>query len=175
MKKEMENLVPITRLNRFFSEEEFLMEDAMVRECIEGDGNFTVILYRVDRTTTQFDDLYGEAIEDGIRFLSPVELKVLPKLEAAENKAYNPNGTNRYIQDGKLIFGIYTQQLVELGVEINFGDYVGYPVSETEMRYFSVADDRSKNYDNRHTVMGYKSAYRTVTCASVDKNEFRSI
>ena len=61
----------------------------MGREAIEGDGNFTVILYRVDREMSESDSLYGEASKDGIRFFPPVELKVIPILEEAENKAYN--------------------------------------------------------------------------------------
>ncbi len=52
------------------------------------------------------------------------------------------------------------------------GDYIGYPVSETEIRYFSVVNSGIKNYDNRHTIMGWKGAFRTVLCASVDESEF---
>jgi hypothetical protein len=54
-----------------------------------------------------------------------------------------------------LTFGIYDAQLTELNVELN-GDYIGYPVTETEVRYFSVVNDGLKNYDNKHTIMGYK-------------------
>ena len=50
----------------------------MGREAIEGDGNFTLILYRVDRQLTEYDGVYGEASKDGIRYLPPVELKVIP-------------------------------------------------------------------------------------------------
>ena len=59
--------------------------------------------------------------------------------------------------------------------EISYGDYIGYPVTETEIRYFSVVNDGIKNYDNNHTVMGYKGAFRTVVCASIDANEFRGV
>jgi hypothetical protein len=46
----------------------------MGREAIEGDGNFTVILYQVDRELTEYDSVYGEASKDGIRYSPPVEL-----------------------------------------------------------------------------------------------------
>ena len=46
---ENRNITPITRINKFFSEEDFNLEISMGREAIEGDGNFTVVLYRVDR------------------------------------------------------------------------------------------------------------------------------
>lgn len=168
-------ITPITRINKFFSAEDFNLEISMGREAIEGDGNFTVILYRVDREMTESDSLYGEASKDGIRFFPPIELKVLPILAEAENKAYNPNGTGRFIADGQLKFGIYDAQLEELKTTISYGDYIGYPVTETEIRYFSVVNDGVKNYDNKHTIMGYKGAFKSITCATVDASEFNGI
>lgn len=167
--------IPITRINKFFSEEDFSLEISMGREAIEGDGNFTVILYRIDRQLTEQDDLYGEASKDGIRFLPPVELKIIPILEAPENKSYNTNGTMRYLQDGNLTFGIYDAQLEELNVELMYGDYIGYPINEETLRFFSVTNDGIINSDNRHTIMGYKGAFRTIKCAPVDNTEFRGL
>jgi len=147
----------------------------MGREAIEGDGNFTLILYRVNRELTESDNLYGEASKDGIRYYPPVELKVIPIIAEPENKAYNSDGGLRYLQDGQLTFGIYTQQLDELKTNISYGDYIGYPVTETEIRYFSVVNDGVKNYDNKHTIMGYKGAFRTIVCSIVDSSEFRGV
>lgn len=173
----MENkgITPITRINKFFSEEDFNLEISMGREAIEGDGNFTVVLYRVDREMTEYDNVYGEASADGIRYFPPVELKVIPIMAEPENKAYNGNGSLRYLQDGQLTFGIYDAQLKELNVEISYGDYIAYPVTETDIRYFSVVNDGIKNYDNKHTIMGYKGAFRTIVCATVEDNEFRGM
>ena len=168
-------ITPITRINKWFSEEDFNLEVELGREAIEGDGNFTVILYKVDRQMSQFDNLYGEAVKDGIRYYPPVELKVVPILDQAENKTYNSDGMARYIQDGKLTFGIYQAQLEEQNIDIGYGDYIGYPVTETEIRYFSVVNDGVKNFDNNHTIMGYKGAFRTVICAPVDGSEFRGL
>ena len=168
--------VPINRINKFFSEEDFNLEVSFGREAIEGDGNFVVILYRVDRERTESDDLYGEAVKDGIKFFPPVELRVIPIMNEPENKAYNSgSGSMRYLQDGQLTFGIYDAQLEELDVELSYGDYIGYQVSETDIRYFSVTNDGVKNYDNKHTIMGYKGAFRTVVCASVEEDEFRGL
>jgi hypothetical protein len=172
---ENKNVTPITRINKFFSEEDFKLEVSMGREAIEGDGNFTIILYRVDREMTEYDNVYGEASADGIRYLPPVELKIIPIMAEAENKSYNANGSLRYLQDGQLTFGIYDAQLTELNVEISYGDYIGYPVTETEIRYFSVVNDGVKNYDNKHTIMGYKGAFRTVVCATIENSEFNAL
>jgi hypothetical protein len=168
-------VTPITRVNKWFSEEDFNLEIEMGREAIEGDGNFTLILYRVDRQLTESDDLYGEASADGIRYFPPIELKVIPIMDEAENKSYNSNGGLRYLQDGQLTFGIYDAQLKELDTEISYGDYIGYPVTETEIRYFSVVNDGVKNYDNKHTIMGYKGAFRTIICATIEDSEFQGM
>lgn len=169
-------IIPINRNTKFFSREDFDLEINMGREAIEDDGNFSIILYRVDRTLTSSDDVYGESTMDGIRFLPPIELKVIPILNEAENKAYNSGaGSLRYLQDGQLTFGIYDAQLAEMDVEMSFGDYIGYAVTETEVRYFSIVNDGKKNYDNKHTILGYKGAFRTVLCAPIDYNEFRGV
>lgn len=168
-------ITPITRINKFFSNEDFSLEISMGREAIEGDGNFTLILYRVDREMTQYDNLYTEATKDGIRFLPPLEIKVVPILAEPENKSYNSNGSARYLQDGLLTFGIYDSQLSDQDADITYGDYIGYPVTETDIRYFSVSNDGRKNYDNKHTIMGYKGAFRTIVCAPVDLSEFRGV
>jgi hypothetical protein len=168
-------VTPITRVNKWFSEDDFNLEIEMGREAIEGDGNFTLILYRVDRQLTESDDLYGEASANGIRYFPPIELKVIPIMDEPENKAYNSNGGLRYLQDGQLTFGIYDAQLKELDTEISYGDYIGYPVTETEIRYFSVVNDGVKNYDNKHTIMGYKGAFRTIVCATIEDSEFQGM
>lgn len=164
--------IPINRLNKWYSDDEFDLDVQMGREAIEEDNNFTVVLFRVDRDTTQYDDLYGEANEGGVRYKTPVELKVMPEIEASRNESLNPNGTLRNLEDGNLKFYIHQQQLDELQVEIKYGDYVGYAVSETNIRYFSVSNDGVKNYDPDHTIMGYKSAYRTIICTPANKDEF---
>jgi hypothetical protein len=169
-------ITPITRINKFFSEEDFKLEISMGREAIEGDGNFTVILYRVNRDLTEADNIYGDASRDGIRFYPPVELKVIPIMDEPDNENYDKtNGTLRFLADGKLVFGIYDAQLAELKTSISYGDYIGYAVDETEIRYFSVANDGVKNYDNKHTIMGYKGAFRTILCVTIDNSEFRGV
>ena len=168
-------ITPITRINKWVSHEDYELEINMGREAVEGDGNFTLILYKVDRQMSEFDNLYGEAVKDGIRYYPPVELKVIPILDQAENKTYNSDGMARYIQDGRLTFGIYQAQLEELNIDISYGDYIGYPVTETQIRYFNVVNDGVKNFDNNHTIMGYKGAFRTIVCAPVDGSEFRGL
>lgn len=169
-------IVPITRNNKWFSNEDFELEVNMGREAIEGDGNFTVILYRVNRELTEYDNVYNEASKDGIRFFPPMELKVIPIINEQENKAMNPSaGSLRYAQGGPLVFGIYTAQLDELQTNISYGDYIAYPVTETQIVYYTVSDDGIMNVDNKHTIMGFKPAFRTIKCSITDANEFMGV
>ena len=80
---------PISRLHRFYDYMDFNLEDEMAREFVEGDLNFTVVLFMVDRIKSQTDDVYGESSTQEIRFQPPVEIKVRPQLEKSESKAYS--------------------------------------------------------------------------------------
>ena len=169
-------IIPINRLNKFFSADDFSFDIEVGREYLEGDINMRIVLYQVDRVNSVTDDIYGETDKGGIRFRTPVEIPVLPTLAKPENKVYNGNsGSLRYLQDGQLSFGVYDSQLKELNVDISFGDYIGYAVTETEMRYYTVVNDGRKNYDNAHTIGGYKGFFRSVVCAPVDESEFNSL
>lgn len=170
----MEKLVPITRLGRFFGGEDFVLDVGMGQEWLEGDMNFTVILYRVDRYKTKTDDVYGEVVEDGAKFHPPIELKGLVKIVAPTNQKL---GTSKLRQEepGNMTFSIYQKQLDELGVDILFGDYIGYYETESKVRYYSVVDDGRVVSDNKHTYAGYKPFYRTILATPVSQNEFKGI
>lgn len=169
-----QNRVPITRLNKFFGEEDFNLEMSMGEEWLLGDMNFTLVLYRVDRQKTNSDDVYGEALSDAIQFLPPVEFKGYVKVEAPTNADM---GSSKIYQTepGNLQVSVYQKSLNELDIEINLGDYIGYYETETRVRYYSVVDDGRVVSDNKHTYGGYKPYYRTIIAAPVNENEFRGI
>jgi hypothetical protein len=83
-------------------------------------------------------------------------------------------GNSRIEQDepGNLRFSIYQSYLDELGVDIAFGDYLGYYETESKVRYYSVADDGRVVSDNKHTYGGYKPFYRTIVATPASQNEF---
>ena len=49
------------------------------------------------------------------------------------------------------------------------------PETEDFTRYFTVSNDGRVAGDNAHTILGYKSFYRTITCVPVSENEFNGI
>jgi hypothetical protein len=170
----MEKLVPITRLGKFFSGDDFNLEVEMGKEWLEGDMNFTVILYRVDKYKTKTDDVYGETVKDGVKFLPPIELKGLVKIApSVESKL----GTSKLAQEepGNMTFSVYQKYLDDLDIDIQFGDYLGYYESEKRVRYYNVSNDGRVVSDNKHTYGGYKPFYRTIVATYVSENDFNGL
>jgi hypothetical protein len=170
----MSTKIPITRLGKFFSETDFLLEQELGREWLEGDMNFTCVLYRVDRYKTKTDDVYGETVSDGIKFLPPVEFKAFIQVFSPENKNLGSSKVEQ-LEPGNVRISVYQKHLDELGIEISFGDYIGYYETETKVRYYNVANDGRVNSDNKHTYGGYKPFYRTIIATPVSNNEFRGL
>ena len=169
-----QNKVPITRLNKFFSEEDFNLDISMGEEWLTGDMNFTMVLYRVDRQRTNNDDVYGETLEDSIQFLPPVEFRGYVQVEQPENQNYGQSSMSQ-MEPGNLKVGVYQDTLDDLGIEIEYGDYIGYYETESRVRYYSVVNDGRVVSDNKHTYGGYKPFYRSIVASPVNDNEFRGL
>jgi hypothetical protein len=170
----MNSRVPITRIGKFFGAEDYNLDLSIGEEWLYGDMNFTVVLYRIDRMKTKTDDVYGEALKDGIKFLPPIELKGYVQIMAPENKQIAGNKINQ-VEPGNMKFSLYQRQLDELGVDINFGDYLGYYETEDRIRYYTVNNDGRVISDNKHNYAGYKPYYRTIMASAVIDNEFRGL
>lgn len=170
----MEKKVPITRLGKFFGGEDFALDVSMGEEWLIGDMNFKLILYRIDRYKTKNDDVYGEAVKDGIKFLPPVEFNAYVKVVQPENKFLGSSLVSQ-TEPGNMTFSVYQKTLDELGIEINFGDYIGYYETESKVRYYTVNNDGRVVSDNKHTYGGYKPFYRTYNASPVTNNEFKGL
>jgi hypothetical protein len=149
----------------------------MSKEFLENDANFRVVLFRVDRANTNYDDVYGESDTNEIRFLSPVEV-IVSALQVGESELKNygaGNGSLSYKDRGALQFGVLTSTLKGMDVDIRRGDFIGYNYSEDGLAYYTVTDDGRMNQDNKHTRFGIKPYYRTVKCVPVDPNQFNGL
>jgi len=169
-----DNKVPITRLNKFFSEQDFDLDISMGEEWLVGDMNFILVLYRVDRQRTNNDDVYGEALEDTIQYLTPVEFRGYVQIEAHTNADYGSSKLSQ-TEPGNIKIGVYQNELDNLSVEIAYGDYIGYYETESKVRYYSVVNDGRVVSDNKHTYGGYKPFYRSIIGAPVNNNEFNGL
>jgi hypothetical protein len=170
----MDNKLPITRLGKFFGQDDFDLQLKMGQEYLQGDLNMRLVLYRVDRQKTDTDDVYMEAGSDQIKYFNPVEFNALVKIEEPKNSTYK-DGLLRYLEPGNITVSVYIKHLEELKVDIRYGDYIGYPESETKMRYYAVVNDGKIVSDNKHNMFGYKPYYRTIVGSFAQDVEFRGI
>lgn len=165
---------PINRNQMFFSNEDFNLENEIAREYLEHDMNQSVVLFEVDLSKTNADDIYHEATKRNIRFKTPVELTVRYEITDAELKSYDRSSNKGvYVKPGVLNFTILNATLEEVGRDIKRGDYIGVQITPEEMIYFCVFDDgKVAAYANSHTLYGTKPFYREVKCNYVDPSEF---
>ena len=170
----MDNKLPITRISKFFGQDDFDLNLQMGQEYLHGDLSMKLVLYRVDKTKTDIDDVYGEVGQDEIKYFPPIEFYGLVKIEQPKNNSYK-DGLLRYNEPGNLNISVYIKHLSELGVDIKYGDFIGYPESETRTRFYQVVNDGKVISDNKHNMWGYKPFYRTITCAPVQDKTFRGV
>ena len=121
----------------------------MGEEWLHGDINFDLVLFRVDRSKT-VDDVYGESGKGEIKFLPPTEFKGMVLIGAPDNKTYS-NGLGRFLEPGNMTISVYKHHLEEKGIDITYGDYIGFYESETRVRYYEVANDGKVVSDNKHS------------------------
>jgi hypothetical protein len=74
-----------------------------------------------------------------------------------------------------MTLSVYIKHLEELKVDIKYGDFIGYPESETRTRYYNVSNDGKVTSDNKHNMFGFKPYYRTILCVPAQEFEFRGI
>ncbi len=164
---------PIKRNNLFYSEESFNFETEIGKNYLETDVNQTIVLFSVDLTKTNVNNIYNETKKDAIVFHPPVELHVLYEIQKGDLMSYDKTkNLGTYVKSGKLTFGVFQATLDEFNVDIKVGDYVGVQVTPTQIEYYTVVNDGRNNFSNDMSTYGFKPAYRNIECAIVDNNEF---
>ena len=133
-----------------------------------------LVLYQVDRDSTDTDAVYAEVGKDQIKFFPPIEFNGLVKIEQPKNSSYK-NGTVRYIEPGNMVISVYINHLKDLNIDIRYGDFIGYPETEDRVRYYTVSNDGKVTSDNTHNMFGFKPYYRTITCVPAQEVEFRGV
>lgn len=170
----MANKLPITRMSKFLSNDDFDLNVTMGQEYLHGDLNLKLVLYRVDRGKMNTDAVYAEAGKDEIKYLPPIEFNALVKIDEPKNNTYK-NGLVRYNEPGNLTLSVYIRHLEELKIDIRYGDYIGYPETEDKVRFYTVSNDGKVTSDGKHSMFGYKPFYRTITCVPAQESEFRGV
>ena len=124
----------------------------------------------------EVDPIILAEVERQLEYLVAEGLVVITGTNAAGKPLYRLK-TDEEIEAElrSLDYGEFSQLRDELGIEIEFGDYIGYYETEKRVRYYSVANDGRVVSDNKHTYAGYKPFYRTIVAVPVNQNEFRGL
>jgi hypothetical protein len=93
---------------------------------------------------------------------------------APENKNLGNTKLNQF-EPGNMKLSVYQKHLDELGIDISFGDYIGYYETENRVRYYTVNNDGRVVSDNKHNYAGTRPYYRTIMASAVVDNEFRGL
>ena len=88
--------IPITRISRFFSSEDFQLEQNVGMGWLHGDMHFTLVLFRVDSKLSDVDDVYGESGPEEIRYKTPVEFNAYVKWGKELQKKYPGTRDDHY-------------------------------------------------------------------------------
>ena len=159
------SVTPINRNPIFFDDGEYELEVSFVEDYFD-DINQSVILYSVDRSRTNINDIYKEAKTDTIKFLPPIELPCMYDLTDRELDSYDKHtGTGSYTVSGNLIFNILTKTLEDNKCDIIRGDYIAVHIDNDRLSYFTVVDDGKINNSNKHYIGVYKVGWRQVICS----------
>ena len=78
-----------------------------------------------------------------------MEFNALVKVEQPKNSTYK-SGMVRYNEPGNLTLSVYLKHLNDLGIDLKYGDFIGYPETEEKVRYYTVTNDGKVTSDSKH-------------------------
>lgn len=164
---------PISRNNLFYSDEDFQLEMDIVEGYLEEDTNQTIVVYQVDRHSTQTNGVYDEA-KDKIHFLPPVEVPCLYEISDTRIESYDKRANRGvYSLHGNLKATINLFAFDRYDFDIKRGDYIGVMIEEGRMYYWVVTNDGKVNTANQMVLGAYKTGYRVIEAAPTTAEEFK--
>lgn len=104
----------------FFGDKEATLFKLMGRELVETLINQHFTLYRMDVINTE-SDFYGETKTKVYK--TPVEVKA--RIQIADTDVVSEGGIRR-LSKGDMSAWVYIENMTELDIEINVGDFIGF-------------------------------------------------
>jgi hypothetical protein len=154
---------------KFMDLETYQLMEEITREYIEGYLDMSVVLYQIDRETSNPDAIYHESSTNNTTYKEPVELKVMYRIAESTSVVLNPsNGSVQQKLPGNLTFPIFESQLEETNCDIENGDLIAVPVTSDRYEFFVVSDDGRANVDNLHSSYGYHKRTRSIVAVWED-------
>lgn len=165
---------PINRLSKYFNENEHQYYIDNVREYLTTlDTNITFFI--VDKFKSTVDDLYGESKSYEIEIKNEITVPAIINLTAKENEAYvDGTGALFHEEEGNIEVTVLAQDLKDNdgAYLVNYGDYMGFQVSESKWAYYEVVDPSKLVGQNKMSHMGYRYVWQKFIGAPVEASQF---
>jgi len=172
-KKNKKNIIDLEqqRYGMFMSENSFDLDVMYGKNYLQTDNVQTVIIHKMNIVETKTHKLYNQARASDKKFFAPVVISVMLTVENSEQSYYgsNPGGISRD-DTGKLIFGVYLDELKEKNIEIDRGDYIEYNMSGEQRRFYEVENANNVTDETQKTIGGFKSYWKKVIATPVKED-----
>lgn len=158
------NTKPKQFANKFvshFDQENFLQYGL---EYVETYLAMSFWLIKPDMERTTVDDVYGVVDKETLHFKDPIEIKGIIDFEKPSLEAYvREQGLAHYNEFGNINISIHRRTLENLGVQLDFGDYIAYQIFTDMYLFFQVANDEKAQFENSTTFAGGMPYYVSIT------------
>lgn len=171
----MSRFSPNNRMSKYFSNGEQTYLTDIGHEYLEGALNTSFILYQVDRQQTQLDSLYGGAKQHNLVLKAPIEIPAIVTFREPENKAYNSDSSQRYLEWGNIQASFFADELKKHNREINYGDFIAYRIKPDEIVVFELYNNGGKYFENAKTFGGYEAYFRTIHGNPINPTKYQII
>jgi hypothetical protein len=169
-KKQIENIQD-DRMGLFMNDNSFDLDVMYGRNFLQTDNAQKVKLHKINIIETKTHDLYGQAKANDKKFMSPITLNVMISVADSEQEYYgNSQGGITRDDTGKLVFGVYIQELDEKQAIIDRGDIIEYNLSGEKNRFYEVENANNVTDETQKTIGGFKPYWRKVTCVPVKED-----
>lgn len=139
---------------------EFMIEQG--RQLFEGIAlGHHFYLYKLDRNGVQVNKMYGSVKAENKSFTGPYELVGSVNIVKGEPENIAEEGIFREIYS-EGVFCVYSNQLLEKGVDVVLGDVIGFSVKVDKMEYFEVVDPNYISDGNKQTIGRIDGFYRKI-------------
>jgi len=155
----MSNGLPI-----FFGDAEERLINKMGRELVENLVNQHVVVYSISAKKTE-SNIYGESKHKYYDKMT----ELAGRVQIADTDIYAEGGVRR-IAKGDMNFWVYNELLVENGLTINVGDFVGYAG-----KFYEVHDAGIEKDSLDRKLGGDREYYTEILAKVVSEDIFKSI
>ncbi len=157
------------RYGLFMTDNSFELDVLYGMNYLQTDNVQEIILHKINVIETKSHSLYGQAKAKDKKFMTPIKLNAMVTVEDAKQEYYGNGGISRD-DTGRLIIGIYLNELKNKNVEIDRGDIIEYNMSGEKNRYYEVENANYISDETKKTIGGFKPYWKKIIAIPVKED-----